>query len=76
MSDTNLSMPALRMGSPRLRREPKAQPPAQPGPLVEDMQTVGGTDDEGAPVIRARRPGPVQESASFRPTDPQERLDG
>jgi len=46
------------------------------GPLTEDLSTVGGLDEDGAPVIRARRPGALQEDRTFKPTDPRERLHG
>jgi hypothetical protein len=49
----------------------KAKP--KPGPLVEDTQTVGGTDKQtGAPVIRPKTPdGKADEITEA--TDPRER---
>ena len=52
---------------------PEKEEKPQPGPLVEDTQTVGGTDKEtGAPVIRPKTPDGKADSLT-EATDPSER---
>jgi len=50
---------------------PKPNP--KPAPLVEDTQTVGGTDKAtGAPVVKPKTPGGKADE-SVQATDPSER---
>lgn len=51
---------------------PEEKEKPKPGPLVEDMQTVGGVDKAtGAPVIRPKTPD-GKADALTEATDPQE----
>lgn len=53
--------------------EEKPQPNKTPGPIVEDTQSVGGTDKTtGAPVIRPKTPDGKADSMT-EATDPNER---